>query len=69
MRVDLCLVVITLISLSRIHLLDLAYRTHVEDEKKKLLTFSTGSERVPAGGLLKLRFIIVKQVCIKQKAK
>ncbi len=36
--------------------------SHLDEEKKKLLTFSTGSERVPAGGLAKLKFVIVKQV-------
>lgn len=31
-----------------------------EEKKKKLLMFATGSDRVPVGGLAKLRFIITK---------
>ena len=30
------------------------------DQKKKLLMFTTGSDRVPVGGLAKLRLIIAK---------
>ena len=33
-----------------------------DEEKKKLLFFSTGTDRVPVGGLSKLRFIVAKQV-------
>ena len=31
-----------------------------EDQKKKLLMFTTGSDRVPVGGLSKLKLIIAK---------
>ena len=31
-----------------------------EKQKKQLLQFSTGSDRIPLGGLAKLKFIIVK---------
>ncbi|KAJ3309689.1 hypothetical protein HDU76_003541 [Blyttiomyces sp. JEL0837] len=31
-----------------------------EDEKKKLLIFTTGSDRVPVGGLSKLQFVIAR---------
>lgn len=32
-----------------------------DEEKKKLLSFSTGTDRVPVGGLKNLRFIVAKQ--------
>lgn len=32
-----------------------------DNEKKQLLAFSTGSDRVPVGGLVDLRFVIAKQ--------
>ena len=35
-------------------------REYGEKEKKRLLQFVTGSDRIPLGGLAKLRFIIVK---------
>jgi ubiquitin-protein ligase E3 A len=31
-----------------------------DEEKKKLLFFATGSDRVPIGGLSKLQFVIAK---------
>lgn len=31
-----------------------------EDQKRKLLMFTTGSDRVPVGGLAKLRLILAK---------
>ena len=31
-----------------------------DDQKKKLLQFTTGSDRVPIGGLSKLRLIIAR---------
>ena len=35
-------------------------REFTEKEKKQLLQFITGSDRIPLGGLAKLKFIIVK---------
>ena len=35
-------------------------REYSETEKKQLLAFITGSDRIPIGGLAKLKFIIVK---------
>lgn len=31
-----------------------------EEDKKKLLQFTTGSDRVPVGGLSKLKFIVAR---------
>ena len=35
-------------------------REFSEDQKKRLLSFITGSDRIPLGGLAKLKFVIVK---------
>ena len=35
-------------------------REFSETQKKQLLAFVTGSDRIPLGGLAKLKFIIVK---------
>lgn len=35
-------------------------REYGENQKKQLLQFITGSDRIPLGGLAKLKFIIVK---------
>ena len=35
-------------------------RSFPEAQKKQLLAFVTGSDRIPLGGLAKLKFIIVK---------
>lgn len=38
--------------------------TFSDDDKKQLLRFSTGTDRVPVGGLESLGFVIAKQVRI-----
>lgn len=35
-------------------------REYSEEEKKQLLAFITGSDRIPVGGLAKLKLVIVK---------
>jgi len=35
-----------------------------DEEKRLLLAFSTGSDRVPVGGLEKFKFVIAKQVSV-----
>ena len=35
-------------------------REYTEEQKKRLLAFITGSDRIPVGGLAKLKLVIVK---------
>ncbi len=35
-------------------------REYSEEQKKQLLAFITGSDRIPVGGLAKLKLVIVK---------
>ncbi|KAJ3197405.1 Ubiquitin-protein ligase E3A [Irineochytrium annulatum] len=46
-------------SSSIVHFWEIVHRLS-NDDKKKLLFFTTGSDRVPAGGLTKLQFMITR---------
>ena len=47
---------------SEIDSLPLIYSILTDEEKKKLLAFATGTDRVPIGGLANTKFVIAKQV-------